>query len=143
MSLTKSQIQDIDVYILSKGIDFIDIKSELIDHMSCEIEEAMEKNSVSFSEAFELIKKKWIYAFWKTSSFWTGMFFENPKIVIDSLAKSIVRFERTYFFPIFLIYLLGVLLFKTIKPEINIYFVLVLLMGTFLMCLGVNLFYFF
>jgi hypothetical protein len=133
MSLSKEQVEAIDVYI----------KSELIDHMSCEIEETIEKNSVSFPEAFERVKKKWIYAFWKTSCFWTGMFFENPKIVIDSLAKAVVRFQRAYFFPVFLIYLLGVLFFENIKTEINTYFVLVLLIGTFLMCLGINLFYFF
>ncbi len=52
MKLTKDQIQQIDSYIAACGIEWIDVRAELVDHFANSLEDKFEKNpNLNFMEA--------------------------------------------------------------------------------------------
>ena len=52
MNLSKEQIKQIDNYIPSCGIEWIDVRSELVDHFANSLEEKLEKNpNLDFNQA--------------------------------------------------------------------------------------------
>ncbi|SHI66432.1 hypothetical protein SAMN04488096_103234 [Mesonia phycicola] len=53
--LTKEEIQFIDTYLKKSGVEFIDVRIEMIDHVASEIENRLEENSTSsFYDEFKL-----------------------------------------------------------------------------------------
>ena len=57
MKLNKEQLQEIETYLTNKDVEYIDLHLEVLDHISSDIENLMEK--ISFEEAFEKVKNKW------------------------------------------------------------------------------------
>lgn len=55
MKLTKEQVQYIDEYLNRSGVQFWDVRLELLDHFSTGIEEKMTNDEMSFEEALEAI----------------------------------------------------------------------------------------
>lgn len=91
MKLTEEQIDYIDAYLVKKGIKYLDVKLEMIDHIASEIETKTDQEDISFNDALLLVMKKWQYQFNDSRSFWTGIAITYPKIVLDKLllnAKS-------------------------------------------------------
>lgn len=56
MSLTKDQLKKIDQYLKRKGIDFWDVRYELLDHIACILEEKIAQD-MHFEKAFTAIEK--------------------------------------------------------------------------------------
>ena len=53
MKLTQEQIQEIEYALNKRGLDYIDLKYELLDHIATDIEQLMtEDKTISFDEAF-------------------------------------------------------------------------------------------
>lgn len=52
IKLTEAQIQQIDKYIAACGIEWIDVRAELVDHFANSLEEKLEKNpNLNFMQA--------------------------------------------------------------------------------------------
>lgn len=85
MKLTKEQILQIEDYLTKKGIKYIDIRFEILDHISTDVEALMQK--VSFEDAFEKVKEKWNKNFSYKWSFWLGLANGGSKLFIDNCVK--------------------------------------------------------
>lgn len=60
MVLDKQQIKFIDNYLTNSGVDFLDIRMEMIDHVASAVEEKMQKENLDFYDAFKsyMLKNK-------------------------------------------------------------------------------------
>lgn len=85
MKLNKEQLQEIETYLTKKGVKYIDIRFEILDHISTDIENLME--IISFEEAFEKVKLKWKKNFVNRSSFWLGITNSGPSVFIDKCIR--------------------------------------------------------
>jgi len=101
MGLTFEQLKRIEKYLDFKELNQIDLREEVLDHMANSIEVALEKGS-SFSDAFNLEIKKWNKDLELYSSFWLGIAWVGPKIMIK---KCIRLVKKIYLIPFFFKYL--------------------------------------
>ncbi|MEL4307086.1 hypothetical protein [Joostella sp. CR20] len=61
MILTKEEIKFIDNYLLNEGVDYLDVRAEMVDHVASGVEFEIVESQVSFYEAFKsymIIHKK-------------------------------------------------------------------------------------
>ena len=58
-ALSSNEVETIDRFFLSKYKLDEKLKQELLDHLSCEIEEKMNETNCSFQEAFTITRSKW------------------------------------------------------------------------------------
>jgi hypothetical protein len=136
MKLTNEQIAIIDQTLILNGIDYDDIKLELIDHIATDIENELEHKESNFEIAFSKVMPKWKKVLEETSDFWSN--FVGPRIVIDKLSilyKNLCK-----------IVLLAVVIFSTLmitittlNPGEYVYNTLKLVFSSlyFLLCLAV------
>lgn len=89
MGLTKDEIQAIERYLDSKNLTHIDLRVEVVDHMSESIDEAMQSQKVDFDTAFQNEIRKWHADLGEYSSYWLGLLWVGPKIVINKCVKRI------------------------------------------------------
>lgn len=88
MKLTAEQIEEIDKTLVINGLDFEDIKFELIDHIASEIEVKMTAQEMAFKPAFYIVFDTWKEQLKPSqSAFFLGRNFVAPKIVIDRLSS--------------------------------------------------------
>lgn len=81
--LSIEQIALIEETLVLNGLKFDDLKLELTDHIASEIEELMEENTTSFEENFKVVFEKWSDQLRPSSSFWVGVLYSTPKIVMN------------------------------------------------------------
>ncbi|WP_347173162.1 hypothetical protein [Polaribacter uvawellassae] len=112
MELTKNQLQEIENYIKSNDVDYIDLKIELLDHITSDVEHKISKG-FSFESAFQFTKQKWNKHFRNTSSIFLGFQHSTSKIV---LKKAVKEFKPFYFLYIFS-YFFPFLIIKTFSIE--------------------------
>ena len=93
MELTKEQILLVEQYLESKSFDFLDLKSEILDHIISDTEHLMSEEQI-FENAFKMTILKWEKHFKETSSFFFGMLYSDSKIVVN---KAIKLFKPFYF----------------------------------------------
>ena len=54
MKLTELQIQKLYAFTKKKGIDYIDLQDELVDHLVCAIEDELSKDpTITFGKVFQ------------------------------------------------------------------------------------------
>lgn len=94
MTLTSEQIQTIDAILEKKGIKYIDIKLELVDHIATQIEQEMITKGADFESALCLVLDKWKRQFVYSSNFFVGIIHSFPKIILNRLASK----AKKYFF---------------------------------------------
>ena len=54
MKLTEEQIKEVETYLTKKGVKYIDLRFEILDHISTDIENSMNKKQLDFNETFEI-----------------------------------------------------------------------------------------
>ena len=86
MKLNQDQLDQIKGYLNKMGLTQIDLKLEVLDHISLEIERQLE-NRMLFEDAFEIEKKKWAPELRSEHSLWIGLQQTGPKIMIDKCAR--------------------------------------------------------
>ncbi len=86
MELNQDQLDQIKGYLKKMGLTQIDLKLEVLDHMSLNIEQQIE-NGMLFEDAFEIEKKKWAPELRSEHSLWIGLQHAGPKIMIDKCAR--------------------------------------------------------
>ena len=92
MKLNKDQIQQVEDYLNQKGLKYVDVRYEVFDHMVTDIEKIINSEELSFREAFNKVKVKWIRNFVEESSLWFGPAENGPKIFVDNY----VRIYKSY-----------------------------------------------
>ena len=92
MKLNIDQIQQVEDHLSQKGLKYVDIRYEVLDHMITDIEKIINSEELSFQEAFNKVKVKWIRSFVDESSLWFGPAENGPKIFVDNY----VRIYKSY-----------------------------------------------
>jgi hypothetical protein len=105
MRLTTEQINKIDIILEKLGLDFLDFKLEIKDHIACEVEEEMETNQSDFNSAFILVLERWESKLVLSESLFISNKRSFPKIVIKQLFKRFLIYNIT----LFVTFLLGIL----------------------------------
>ena len=103
MELTNEQLQQVEAYLDKKNFNYIDLKIEILDHMISDIESFVNKD-YSFEEAFKITILKWDKHFENTASFYFGLMYHEPSILIKNASKIFKPFYflylTAYFLPI-------------------------------------------
>ena len=89
MELTTKQIQQIEHYLDVKKILQVDLRMEVFDHIMSDIERLITEEN-SFQEAFAMVRIIWQKHFKETNSFYFGIAYAAPKIVLKK-AKNIYK----------------------------------------------------
>ncbi|WKB82852.1 hypothetical protein QYR09_07390 [Cellulophaga lytica] len=89
MKLTAKEIRHIDEVLIERGLDYIDLKYEILDHMANGIEALMVNEDLSFEEAFSKELKNWEHEFKPYSHFLFGYTEVGPRIVIKRCVNLI------------------------------------------------------
>ncbi len=107
MEITKKHIQKIEKYLDSKNVYQVDIRLEVLDHITTEIENKIEVNNVDFYVAFAEAKQKWNSQCKETTSMFFGLGFSAPKLVIQKAKrmywKHYILLLASYFVPFLLL----------------------------------------
>jgi hypothetical protein len=93
MKLTEEQINKIDIILDKLGLDFLDFKLEIKDHIACEVEEEMKLNQSDFNESLLLVLKQWEDKLVLTESLFISNKRTFPKIVVDQLFKRFLIYN--------------------------------------------------
>jgi hypothetical protein len=141
MELTKQQIDRIEGFLDRNNITYIDIRLEAYDHIITDIETKITTQNIDFETAFTLVTNSWKKCFSETSSFYFGIYYAAPKMVIEKAKKSFKIFFfiyiSAYFLPLILIQYLKIPLFtgfiESIFPILQILGVLATGIFAFLM----------
>ena len=128
MELTTEQQNQIEDFLNKKNITYIDIRVETYDHIVTDIEEKIKNQNMDFDTAFKMVTNSWIKHLRDTSSFYFGLYYSAPKLVVDKAKKSFKKFYflymSAYFFPLIFIQYLKVPFFieviNTIFPVLEI-----------------------
>ena len=92
MKLSKQEIQFIDNYLQKHDVVFVDIRTEMIDHIATAVEDKMDKESIDFYDAFKSYmitnrkdilksnKQNWSYSFSEIKKF--ALFLVKPQMLI-------------------------------------------------------------
>ena len=91
MKLSPSQIETIDVFLYKNNVKYIDIKLELLDHIASQIEVVMSNQNNSFEEAYDIVTTNWSPRFRSNSSFFIGLVYFFPQIVLDRLVARVKK----------------------------------------------------
>ena len=70
MKLNTEQLEKLDVILEKLGLDFLDFKLEIKDHIAAQIEDLCEKQNISFEEALPKVLKEWEPSLILKSSSW-------------------------------------------------------------------------
>ncbi|MFT5761036.1 MAG: hypothetical protein ACI8WA_000140 [Polaribacter sp.] len=114
MELTTTQIQEIENYIKTKDVDYIDLKIELLDHIISDVEHLINKG-FSFENALQSTKEKWNKHFRNSSSIYLGLQYSTSKIVLKKAVKEFRPFYLLYILSSFLPFII----FTKISVEFN------------------------
>ncbi len=98
MELTTEQTQRVEHYLNVKRIDYIDIRLEIFDHIISDIEAKMESEKLDFETSFYAVTKKWNQHLKDTSSFYFGIMYSAPKMVIEKAKKQYKKWFYLSFF---------------------------------------------
>ncbi len=98
MKLATEQIDKIDVILDELGLDFLDIKLEIKDHIACQVEENMSSREISFDESLIDVLKCWKSKLILRDSWLISSKKSFPKIVIQKLFKRFLIYNATLLF---------------------------------------------
>ena len=93
MKLSNQEIQFIDQYLQKADVIFVDVRSELTDHIASAVEEKMELEELSFYDAFKaymVVNKKMLLAS-------SRMNFTNYKNGMISFSKTFIKPQNIIF----------------------------------------------
>lgn len=88
MKLTQEQIDVIEGFLNRMELTQIDLRNEVLDHISEGISEGMLSQQLTFEEAFAIEKQKWSNDLQSHSSYWLGLMWMGPKIMIQKCVKQ-------------------------------------------------------
>ncbi|MFV8331812.1 hypothetical protein [Flavobacterium sp. GSP14] len=119
MKLTTEQIAQIEETLILNGLVYQDVRLELLDHISSEIEETLSNEEISFEIVYKSVFEKWKSALEISSSYaWLGAIFKAPRFVIDKLVAYSKREALNIFFSVLVFgFLLAFIVSNTFQKE--------------------------
>ena len=87
MKLSPEQIEKIDIILEKLGLDFLDFKLEIKDHIASQTEELCEEQNITFEEALLLVLKEWEPNLLLKSSIWISNKRSFSAVVINGIRK--------------------------------------------------------
>lgn len=96
--LTPEQIDKIDVILDKLGLDFLDFKLEIKDHIACQVEENMSSKEIAFDASLIHVLKCWESKLVLRESWLISKKKSFPKIVIQRLFKRFLIYNITLVF---------------------------------------------
>ncbi len=111
MKLSVEQIQKIDTILEKLGLDFLDFKLEIKDHIASQTEELCEEQNISFEEALLLILKEWEPNLRLKSSIWVSNKRSFSTIILDGIRKRYFIYNSIAI-PIILVFFLLYFFFR-------------------------------
>ncbi|MCL7762188.1 hypothetical protein MPF19_02085 [Polaribacter sp. Z014] len=125
MELTHEQLQLVENYLDKKDITYIDIRTEVFDHIVSDIETKIEIEKSDFKTTFHKVANKWNIHLKKESSWIFGVAYSLPKIALEKAKRS---FKRYYFIsvlsfiiPLFILTIIDLHFTENIKNELNLF----------------------
>ena len=115
MKLTAEQIDKIDVILDKLGLDFLDIKLEVKDHIACQVEENMRSGEVTFDVSLTEVLKCWESKLVLRESWLISKKKSFPKIVIQRLFNRFLIYNIT----LVLFMILSYYFFQNYRQSIN------------------------
>jgi hypothetical protein len=110
MELTKEQLQRVAHYLNVKEIIYIDLRTEIFDHIVSDIEAKIMAENLEFETAFYAVTVKWNKHLIQDSSFYFGLAYALPKIVLNNAKKV----YKKWFFLSVMAYLIPYILFDQV-----------------------------
>jgi len=107
MELSKEQLRRVAHYLNVKDITYIDLRMEVFDHIVSDIEAKMGAENLDFETAFYAVTVKWNKHLIQKSSFYFGLTYSLPKIVLNKAKKV---YKKWFFLPV-MAYLIPYILF--------------------------------
>jgi hypothetical protein len=98
MKLNAEQIDKIDVILDKLGLDFLDFKLEIKDHIACQVEENMSSKEIAFDTSLIAVLKCWESKLVLRESWLISKKKSFPKIVIQRLFKRFLIYNITLVF---------------------------------------------
>ena len=87
MKLSTQQIEKIDIILEKLGLDFLDFKLEIKDHIASQTEEMCKESELTFEEALLLVLKEWEPNLLLKSSIWISKKRSFSAVVINGIRK--------------------------------------------------------
>ncbi|MFA7444752.1 MAG: hypothetical protein WCY89_02310 [Flavobacteriaceae bacterium] len=87
MTLNNEQLHKIDQVLEDSGLDFLDFKLEIKDHIASQIETLCKEENLSFESALSITLEQWKPHLRLNESFWISNKQSFPRIVITGLRK--------------------------------------------------------
>lgn len=115
MKLNAEQIDKIDVILDKLGLDFLDIKLEVKDHIACQVEENMRSGEVTFDASLIEVLKCWESKLVLEESWLISKKKSFPKIVIQRLFKRFLIYNTS----VVLFVILSYFFFQNYRQSIN------------------------
>jgi hypothetical protein len=126
MKLSKEQIEKIDVILENLGLDFLDFKLEIKDHIATQTEDLCEKDNISFEEGLSKVLKEWESSLILKESIWISNKRSFSAIVLNAIKKRYIIYSfitLPLIVGISIFYLFNIKEFETIYIK-NIMFIL-------------------
>lgn len=111
MELSKEQLQRVAHYLNIKDITYIDLRMEVFDHIVSDIEAKMRAENLDFETAFYAVTDNWNKHLIQESSFYFGLTYSLPKIVLDKAKKV----YKKWFFLSLLFYFIPYILLDNVN----------------------------
>jgi hypothetical protein len=117
MKLTVEQIDKIDVILDKLGLDFLDIKLEVKDHIACQVEEEMKLNHSDFNATLLLVLNQWEKKLVLKESLFISNKRTFPKIVVDQLFKRFLIYNISLVVSVLAMSLVYIFFLKNFEHE--------------------------
>jgi hypothetical protein len=97
MKISEQEFNQIQKYLDKVELTQVDLRNEVLDHMTTSIEQRRLNQNLSFEESFEQEIKKWKKDLDNDYSSWLGLFWSGPRIMIKKCSKiTTVFFLRIF-----------------------------------------------
>ena len=117
MKLSIEQIEKIDRILVKLGVDFLDFKLEIKDHIACQTEELGQEKNISFEEALLLVLKEWEPNLLLKSSIWVSNKRSFSLFVLNGIRKRYYIYNSIAIPIILLFFLLQFIYRKEIDTD--------------------------
>jgi hypothetical protein len=98
MLLTQEQLHTIDTILDKLGLDFLDFKLEVKDHIACQVERIMESKTITFEEATLEVLRDWEEKLIPTQGWLMSNGRTFPKMVTKKVTKRFLLYNLVLFF---------------------------------------------
>jgi len=96
MKLTVEQIYKIEEILENHGLEFLDFKLEIKDHIATQTEDLCIKQNISFEEALTNVLKEWESSLVLKESIWISTKRSFSVVVLNSLMKRYIYYNSIF-----------------------------------------------